>query len=188
MVGLLQNEKRGFRLIEITSTVPKMIIDPAGDMVLVVPFDPPQATPPGSPNHEAPDEDESNPAPAPKPDGTSSKLLLDLAGVCDIYQCTRALKYSGGLWVRNWLLHLDSQTEPSVDDICRLFIFFYVLELSFEFTEIAWRLLMHHKGPLKGEQTQAVELIDHPLLDQDITWMRSGFDSVKHITERRWGH
>ncbi|KAH8686212.1 hypothetical protein BGZ61DRAFT_355339 [Ilyonectria robusta] len=98
----------------------------------------------------------------------NSDLLLALASVCDKYQCTQTLKYCGALWVRNWLLYLDLLSQPPIEDICRLLIFSYVADLPYEFCEVAWRLLLHHKGPLAGEQTQAVQLIDHPLLYQDV--------------------
>ncbi|KAM5370201.1 hypothetical protein ACJZ2D_008604 [Fusarium nematophilum] len=99
----------------------------------------------------------------------SSNLLLSLAGICDKYQCIQVLQYCGGLWVRNWMLHFNNcQGSAPIDDICRLFIFAYVADLALEFCEVAWRLLLDHKGPLAGEQTQATELIDHPLLPQNV--------------------
>ncbi|KAH6884886.1 hypothetical protein B0T10DRAFT_517563 [Thelonectria olida] len=99
----------------------------------------------------------------------SSSLLLALAGICDKYHCTQTLKYSGALWIRNWLLYLDNLSQAPIEDICCLLIFAYVADLPYEFCEVAWRLLLHHKGPLAGEQTQAVQLIDHPLLHQDVS-------------------
>ncbi|KAK7425620.1 hypothetical protein QQZ08_007943 [Neonectria magnoliae] len=98
----------------------------------------------------------------------SSDLLLALAGICDKYHCTQTLRYSGALWVRNWLLHLDTLSRAPIEDICCLLIFAYITDLPYEFCEVAWRLLLHHKGPLAGEQTQAVQLIDHPLLHQNV--------------------
>lgn len=136
------------------------------------------------------------------PDQPRSNLLLALAGVCDKYQCTQALKYCGALWLRNWTSSLSDEKETSIEDISRLLIFAYVADLPHEFCEVAWALVLHHEGPIAGPQTQAVQLIDHPLLPNDVgskkpdfgassrawltltqgTWTRSGFNSVRPTT------
>ncbi|KAM0419074.1 hypothetical protein ACHAPT_012013 [Fusarium lateritium] len=99
------------------------------------------------------------------PEQPRTSLLLALAGVCDKYHCTQALKYCGALWLRNWLRDM---VDPSIEDVSRLLIFAYVADLPDEFCDVAWKLVLHHKGPIAGDQTQAIQLIDHPLLHQDV--------------------
>jgi hypothetical protein len=115
---------------------------------------------------------------APRP---SSQLLLALAGICDKYHCTQTLKYAGALWIRNWLLHLDTLSQAPIEDVCCLLIFAYITDLPYEFCEVAWRLVLHHKGPLAGEQTEAIQLIDHPLLHQDVASMNSDFEVQRKL-------
>lgn len=93
--------------------------------------------------------------------------LEELAVVCDKYQCTPTLRYCGAVWLRNWLLHFE-QAPPEIETICLLLVFAYVTDLAFEFCELAWKLLLYHKGPLTAPETEATVLIDHPLLHPDI--------------------
>ncbi|RSM06191.1 hypothetical protein CEP52_005869 [Fusarium oligoseptatum] len=102
------------------------------------------------------------------PDQPRSNLLLALAGVCDKYQCTQTLKYCGALWLRNWTASLPDVEEGSIENISRLLIFAYVADLPHEFCEVAWMLVLHHEGPIAGPQTQAIQLIDHPLLPSGV--------------------
>ncbi len=101
------------------------------------------------------------------PEKPTSVCLEKLAYVCDKYQCASAMKYCGALWLRNWLLVYDKE-EPSIDDLCRLLIFAYVIDLPYEFLGISWKLFLYHKGPFLGPYTQAVLLVDHPLLHEDV--------------------
>jgi hypothetical protein len=92
--------------------------------------------------------------------------LERLAIVCDAYDCTTVLKYCGALWLRNWIEYYDQESiARSMDDLCRLFIFAYVADLENEFSEICWRILLDHKGPLLGDNSQAGSLLDHELLE-----------------------
>jgi hypothetical protein len=136
------------------------------------------------------------------PEQPRSNLLLALAGVCDKYQCIQTLKYCGALWLRNWTSSLPDVEEASIENISRLLIFAYVADLPHEFCEVAWTLVLYHEGPIAGPQTQAIQLIDHPLLPNDVgsknpdsrassrtwltltqgTWTRSDFNSAKPIT------
>ncbi len=97
----------------------------------------------------------------------SPSCLEQLAFLCDKYKCTGALKYAGGIWLRDWLA-AEPGKEPAVDDLCRLLIFAYVSDLAQEFSDIAWKLFMYHKGPFLGDYTQAVVLVDHPLLGHGV--------------------
>jgi hypothetical protein len=108
------------------------------------------------------------------PEKLTTVCLEKLAFLCDKYQCTSAMKYCGGLWLRDWLLVYEKE-DPSIDDLCRLLIFAYVIDLPYEFLGIAWKLFLHHKGPFLGQYSQAVILVDHPLLLQDVAGMLSVF-------------
>jgi hypothetical protein len=101
------------------------------------------------------------------PEKPTTVLLEKLAYLCDKYQCISAMKYCGGLWLRNWLLVCDNE-DPSIDDLCRLLIFAYVIDLPYEYLGISWKLFLTHKGPFLGPFTQAVMLVDHPLLHQNV--------------------
>jgi hypothetical protein len=101
------------------------------------------------------------------PEKPTTVCLEKLAYLCDKYQCINAMKYCGGLWLRNWLLVCDKE-DPSIDDLCRLLIFAYVVDLPYEFLGISWKLFLTHKGPFLGPFTQAVMLVDHPLLHQNV--------------------
>lgn len=94
------------------------------------------------------------------------ECLEKLAFLCDKYQCTEAMRYYGIVWVRDWLLAHDSKT-PQIDNLCRLLVFSYVIDLPYEYLSISWKLFLYHKGPLIGPHTDAGILIDHPLLLHD---------------------
>ncbi|KAH8663685.1 hypothetical protein BGZ60DRAFT_411902 [Tricladium varicosporioides] len=101
------------------------------------------------------------------PEKPTTVCLEKLAYLCDKYQCINAMKYCGGLWLRNWLLVCENE-DLSIDDLCRLLIFAYVVDLPYEFLGISWKLFLSHKGPFLGPFTQAVILVDHPLLHQNV--------------------
>lgn len=101
------------------------------------------------------------------PEKPTPVCLEKLAFLCDKYQCISAMKYCGGLWLRDWLLVYDSEV-PSIDDLCRLLIFAYVIDLPHEFLGVSWKLFLYHKGPFLGPYTQVVILLGHPLLRQDV--------------------
>jgi hypothetical protein len=101
------------------------------------------------------------------PEKPTPVCLEKLAFLCDKYQCISAMKYCGSVWLRDWLLVYDSKV-PSIDDLCRLLIFAYVVDLPHEFLGVSWRLFLYHKGPFIGPYTQVVILLDHPLLHQDV--------------------
>lgn len=104
------------------------------------------------------------------PKRPTTLCLEKLAYLCDKYQCTGAMKYCGGVWVRDWLRVYDS-VDPSIDNLCRLLIFVYVIDLPYEFLGIAWKLFLLHKGPFLGTYSQTKVLAEHPLLRQDLARM-----------------
>ncbi|PKS08568.1 hypothetical protein jhhlp_004954 [Lomentospora prolificans] len=97
------------------------------------------------------------------PNFPEPQLLERLACVCDKYCCVQVLKFCGGIWVRNWLVKYKVD-PPETPDICRLFIFTYVAGLESEFSDIAWTLLLHHRGPFSKPGSTAARILDHPLL------------------------
>lgn len=105
------------------------------------------------------------------PEKPSPACLEKLAFLCDKYQCVNAMKYCGRLWLRDWLPEYgceDHGCEGYVHDLCRLLVFAYVADLPNEFVDIAWKLLLCHKGPFLSPYTQAIILMDHPLLPHDL--------------------
>jgi len=101
------------------------------------------------------------------PEKPTPVCLEKLAFLCDKYQCISAMKYCGSVWLRDWLLASDSEVL-CIDDLCRLLIFAYVIDLPHEFLGVSWRLFLYHKGPFIGPYTQVVILLDHPLLHHDV--------------------
>jgi hypothetical protein len=77
------------------------------------------------------------------------------------------MRYYGIVWVRDWLQAHDSKT-PQIDNLCRLLVFSYVIDLPHKYLSISWKLFLYHKGPLIGPHTGAGILIDHPLLLHDV--------------------
>ncbi|KAL7903792.1 hypothetical protein GGI35DRAFT_491547 [Trichoderma velutinum] len=102
----------------------------------------------------------------------AAAFLEKLAYTCDKYQCTGSMKYCGAVWVRNWFQNHDEKTT-SIDDLCQILIFAYVLDLSNEPTEAAWRLFLYHKGPFTGACTQVRKLGGHPLMPDSIIGMEA---------------
>ncbi|PKK45281.1 hypothetical protein CI102_15041 [Trichoderma harzianum] len=96
----------------------------------------------------------------------TAAFLEKLAYICDKYQCTGPMKYCGAVW------NHDEKTT-SIDDLCQILIFAYVLDLSNEFTEAAWRLFLYHKGPFTGPCTQVRKLEGHPLMPDSIIGMEA---------------
>jgi len=101
------------------------------------------------------------------PEKPTTICLEKLAFLCDKYQCISTMSYCGGLWLRDWLLVYDNE-DPSIDDLCRLLVFAYIINRPYEFLSISWKLVLYHKGQFLGPYTQAVILVDHPLLRQDL--------------------
>jgi hypothetical protein len=100
----------------------------------------------------------------------TAAFLEKLAYICDKYQCTSPIKYCGTVWIRNWFRNHDEKST-SIDELCQVLIFAYVLNLPNEFTEAAWRLFLYHKGPFTGAYTQVGKLRDHPLVPGRIVGM-----------------
>jgi hypothetical protein len=137
------------------------------------------------------------------PKKPTTVCLEKLAFLCDKYQCLGAMKYCGSLWLRDWLLVYDNE-DPSIDDLCRLLIFAYVIDLPYEFLGISWKLFLYHTGPFLAPSTQAVILLDHPLLRQDVArtalvslhkaaadlsqvnWIRRGSNVASHFIGVLW--
>ncbi|KAK1977610.1 hypothetical protein LZ30DRAFT_773352 [Colletotrichum cereale] len=98
----------------------------------------------------------------PKPIGLSK-----LAFISDKYECTQALKYCGMVWVRDWLQDFEENVPPIID-FCHLLVFSYVVDLPLEFSEVSWRIFLHHEGPFSSTSDQVKIFADHPLLRHDI--------------------
>ncbi|KAK0640759.1 hypothetical protein B0T16DRAFT_418419 [Cercophora newfieldiana] len=94
------------------------------------------------------------------------KLLEQLAFLTDKYQCMHVLKFCGVLWVREWIQ--QSIEFLQVEDAARVLVFTYVAGLETEFQDVAWLILLHHKGPIWGEKSEVKMLVDHPLLRHDV--------------------
>ncbi|CAI6092831.1 unnamed protein product [Clonostachys chloroleuca] len=101
------------------------------------------------------------------PDLPGLDLLAKLAEVCDKYQCTSVLRHCGNCWARNWLCEFETEA-PGLEDLCYLFLFTYIADLAAEFAEVAWILLLQHRGPLTGTESQIGILLEHPLLSQGL--------------------
>jgi hypothetical protein len=101
------------------------------------------------------------------PDLPGLDLLAKLAEVCDKYQCTLVLRHCGNCWARNWLREFETEA-PELEDLCYLFLFTYIADLAAEFAEVAWMLLLQHRGPLTGAESQIGILLEHPLLSQGL--------------------
>ncbi|KAK2030587.1 hypothetical protein LX32DRAFT_692319 [Colletotrichum zoysiae] len=93
--------------------------------------------------------------------------LSKLAFISDKYECTQALNYCGRVWISDWLQEYDRNVPPMVD-FCHLLVFSYVVDLPLEFSEISWRIFLHHEGPFLPTSDQVKVLADHPLLRHDI--------------------
>lgn len=98
----------------------------------------------------------------------SPSCLEKLAVLCDKYQCANAVKFCGGLWIRDWLLTYD-WINPTIDDLCRILVFAYIADLPKEFVDIACKLFLCHKGPFLSPHTQVVILMDHPIVHKGLT-------------------
>lgn len=98
----------------------------------------------------------------PKPLGLSK-----LAFVSDKYGCTKALKYCGTVWIRDWLQEFDENVPP-MSDFCHLLVFSYVIHLPLEFSDVSWRMFLFHEGPFSSASDQVKMLADHPLLRHDL--------------------
>ncbi|CAI4212339.1 unnamed protein product [Parascedosporium putredinis] len=92
-----------------------------------------------------------------------SDLLERLAAICDKYLCLHILRYCGTIWVRNWVKKCE-EDNAGIVDVCRLLVFAYVADMEKEFADIAWTLLLLHKGPLSRSTSDATESLDNPLL------------------------
>lgn len=87
--------------------------------------------------------------------------LEKLAVICDKYQCTGPMKVYGTFWLRIVPGEIE---EFSSEDIGRLLLFAYVLDLPREFSTLATELLNRKEGlfdKLPG-------LKDHPLIRHDL--------------------
>jgi hypothetical protein len=104
-------------------------------------------------------------------DRPTTACLEKLAYLCDKYQCVGAVKYCGGIWVRDWIAdwRMDlSDSEMLISELCQALVFAYVMHLRQEFLDISWILFRCHKGPLSSSTAKAGMLVDHPLFQQDV--------------------
>lgn len=84
--------------------------------------------------------------------------LEKLAYILDKYQCTAAMAAHGALW-------LQRETEGiSPDDLGRLLLFAYVLDLPKEFSNLSALVLNRHEGPF----TTLPVLDNHPLIQNNL--------------------
>jgi hypothetical protein len=80
--------------------------------------------------------------------------LESLAFVCDKYQCFNVVKYQGTVWLEQLL------KRNVAEDLSRLLLVAYVLDLPECFSKISWELIQTHAGQL----IDLPGLIDHPLV------------------------
>lgn len=115
-------------------------------------------------------------APSDRPSPSS---LEQLAFISDKYQCFGALRYCGAIWIRDWLpdhtqfykLFYPSCDEVQyIDDLKRMLVFAYIVDLPKEFKSLSWCLFLTHDRPLSVKvEGGSISLVDHPLLRHDVT-------------------
>ncbi|KAK4444467.1 hypothetical protein QBC34DRAFT_474667 [Podospora aff. communis PSN243] len=103
------------------------------------------------------------------------EMLEKLAFLCDKYLCVHVLRYAGSVWFREWrrgfnesLDAADVDMKEVMEEVARVLVFCYVVGLGEEFQEVAWLIVMHHVGPVWGEESMLKMLVDHPLLRRDV--------------------
>lgn len=84
--------------------------------------------------------------------------LENLAVVCDKYQCTASIASHVTLWLQRELQELSS------DDLNRLLLVAYVLDLPKPFSAISVEILFRQEGPF----TSPHDFSDHPLVRHDL--------------------
>ncbi|KAM0256062.1 hypothetical protein ACHAQJ_005261 [Trichoderma viride] len=100
-----------------------------------------------------------------------TEFIEKMAFLCDKYMCPRLIQACGAAWLRNWLGDCDKNGNcaASVEDLCRLFVFTYVVDLfREEFSRVSWLLFLRHRGPLSKMGSTAERMLrHHPLLRED---------------------
>jgi len=97
--------------------------------------------------------------------------LEKLMYLCDKYDCIDILKCFGILWIRALLRKYDDMEDQPIDDLCRLLVFAYVVDLWTEFTAIAWKIFLFHKGPFEppGKDNSKINVLgNHRLVRHDL--------------------
>ena len=117
------------------------------------------------------------------PERPSPACLEELAFICDKYACAEALKYCGSAWTKDWLGYAfgngSGPSSPPIEDMCKVLVFTYVADLAQEFAIASWEIFLHHKGPIRGEKTQAGLLVEHPVLHHNVARMGMTFTTTK---------
>ncbi|KAF2135471.1 uncharacterized protein K452DRAFT_239296 [Aplosporella prunicola CBS 121167] len=94
------------------------------------------------------------------PQVPSPSCLEKLAYICDKYQCTGSMRAYGTLWLQR-----NFQEIPS-EDLNRLLLFAYVLDLSKSFSVISAEVLSRQKGPFDTLPALSNhQLVRHDLLE-----------------------
>jgi hypothetical protein len=109
------------------------------------------------------------------PTRPSTDRLVDLAVLADKYECAPALRPYGTLWLQQWLDTSDRDTAfESLEPLCQMLLFAYVLDLPEQFAPVSWQILLQHRQGFKDEMGAGFELPiskDHVLLRHDIHGM-----------------
>src|SRR5204862_7989783 len=84
--------------------------------------------------------------------------LESLACICDKYSCTRAIANCCVLWLQKLI-----RVAPP-DDLDRLLLVAYILDLPEFFSTISWEILLLQAGPFLDMHV----LADHPLVRHDL--------------------
>lgn len=87
--------------------------------------------------------------------------LENLAIFCNKYMCAEAIVSYGTLWIQR---HGSSH---SLEDLSRLLLLAYVLELPESFASISWEMLRLQAGPF----STLWAISNHPIIDDDLLCM-----------------
>ena len=109
------------------------------------------------------------------PSRPSTQLLVQIAVLADKYDCAAALMPYGVLWLQRATSSkaaAAAETESrSLDDLCRMLLFAYVLDLPEQFAAVSWEILLQHRQDARDEITSGFDLPIqrcHELLRHDI--------------------
>lgn len=84
--------------------------------------------------------------------------LENLAFICDKYDCRGAIANSSILWLQRLI------ETASPEDLNKLLLVAYTLDLQENFSVISWKILLLQAGPI----THLPGLSDHPLVRHDL--------------------
>lgn len=92
------------------------------------------------------------------PEKPNTLCLETLAFVCNKYQCTGAIAHHGILWLQKLV------RDATQEDLNRLLLFAYVLDLPEPLLNISWEILQLQAGPF----VNLPGLTNHPLIHHDL--------------------